>query len=252
MPHHKALLEQILTEIRQFKSRGVASLVVFDLDSTLFDVGPRLERILTDFAKIPDFQKRFPDQIQHFKNIKFERRDWGIKNMLIRAGLDHHHPEFEEAVRDFWREHFFSNEYLKYDRPYAGAVKYVQSLAEAGAELAYLTGRDVHRMGTGSEQVLRDWDFPLSERAQLVLKPHRSMDDALFKKDWFNSLPVGQFAKVWFFENEPVNIRLIQECNLDIDIIFFDSTHSGKAATPENIPAIMHFLLEGHSHGEKN
>jgi hypothetical protein len=198
-----------------------------------------------DFAEIPENQQRFPDQVKHFKNIKVERKDWGIKDSLIRAGLDGHHPEFQEKVRDFWRETFFSNDYLKYDKPYPGAVKYVKALYESGAEIIYLTGRDVHRMGEGSHKVLRDWDFPLDDKkSKLVLKPHRSMDDALFKKDWFQNLGTETHKKIWFFENEPVNINLIQEHSPQVEIIFFDSTHSRQAKAPENIPAIMHFLLD--------
>ncbi len=244
MPHHKTLLEEIRNRAQALNRTNDFSLAVFDLDSTLFDVGPRLEKILSDFAAQPEYQKRFPEQVQHFKNLRIERRDWGVKDTLIRAGLDGHHPEFHETLRTFWRNTFFSNDYLKYDVPYPGAVDYVQSLASAGSEIIYLTGRDVERMGKGSEEVLKKWHLPMDEKANLVLKPHRSMDDAKFKKDWFEALPNGKYRKIWFFENEPVNIRLIQESALNIEMIFFDSTHSGQAQVPENIPAIMHFLLE--------
>ena len=250
MPHHKTLLEQIRNRAQFLNQQKQASLAVFDLDSTLFDVGPRLEKILSEFADIPEHQKLFPDQLKHFKKLHIERRDWGVKNTLIRAGLDGHHPEFHEALRVFWRRTFFSNDYLKYDVPYAGAIDYVQSLASVGADIIYLTGRDVERMGQGSLEVLKRWQLPLNEKAELVLKPHRSMDDAIFKKDWFQALPHGKYTKIWFFENEPVNIRLIQESDLNIEMIFFDSTHSGQAEVPENIPAIMHFLLE--EYVEKN
>ena len=244
MPHHKTLLQQIQNRAKSITKQGKKSLAVFDLDSTLFDVGPRLEKILAEFGQDPQNQKLFPDQMKHFKNLQIHRRDWGVKDSLIRAGLDQHHPEFHEALRLFWKKTFFSNEYLKYDRPYAGAVEYVQALTAHGAEIAYLTGRDVERMGQGSEAILKKWNFPLSETAELILKPHRSMEDAKFKKDWFHQLPKGKYEKIWFFENEPVNIRLIQDSDLNIEMIFFDSTHSGLAQVPENIPAIMHFLLE--------
>lgn len=244
MPHHKTLLEQIRNRALSLRQQDQSCLAVFDLDSTLFDVGPRLEKILSDFAADPDYQKKFPEQVKHFKNLKIHRRDWGVRDTLIRAGLDSHHPEFQEALKEFWRKTFFSNDYLNYDIPYAGAIEYVQSLDQAGCDIAYLTGRDVERMGEGTQNVLKKWDLPLHEQAQLVLKPHRTMDDAHFKKDWFHQLPDKKYTKIWFFENEPVNIRLIQGTDLNIEMIFFDSTHSGQAAVPENIPAIMHFLLE--------
>lgn len=251
MPHHKPLLHQIVERTRELLDQGQRGLVVFDLDSTLFDVGPRLERILYEFAEIPENQRRFPEQIQHFRNIRVERGDWGIKQALIRAGLDGHHPEFQEKVRDFWREKFFSNEYLVFDKPYPGAVEYVQSLSQAGAEIVYLTGRDVHRMGEGSRQTLLHWNFPLdNQRSHLVLKPHQSMKDSLFKRDWLAQVNSEKFKEIWFFENEPVNIHLVLESLPHVQVIFFDSTHSGQAERPENIPAIMHFLLEEYGRKE--
>lgn len=247
MPHHKPLLQHIVDKTSDLSRSGQAALAVFDLDSTLFDVAPRLEKILIEFAEIPENQRLFPDQVKHFKNIKVERRDWGIKDSLIRAGLDGHHPDFQEKVRDYWRQTFFSNEYLKYDVPYPGAVKYVQALDKAGAQIVYLTGRDVHRMGQGSRDVLLHWKFPLDDKnSRLALKPHREMDDGLFKRDWFKEIHVSEFSKIWFFENEPVNIHLVREHTPHVEVIFFDSTHSRKAHPPEDIPAIMHFLLDEH------
>ncbi|WP_374031064.1 hypothetical protein [Bdellovibrio bacteriovorus] len=54
------MLEQILVNIQDLTKQGKTSLAVFDLDSTLFDVSPRLERILLDFAASPLNQKKIP------------------------------------------------------------------------------------------------------------------------------------------------------------------------------------------------
>jgi hypothetical protein len=70
------------------------------------------------------------------------------------------------------------------------------------------------------------------------------MDDALFKEDWFKALDRNSFQEIWFFENEPANIHLVMNSSPHVNIIYFDSTHSRRAEPPENIPAIMHFLLE--------
>ncbi|MBK9323339.1 MAG: HAD family hydrolase [Bdellovibrionaceae bacterium] len=244
MTQSSHLLRQILVKIAALQSQGRKSLAVFDLDSTLFDVSPRLQQILMDFAAFPLHKKLFADQIQHFKNIRTERKDWGIKNALERAGLDKHHPEFLAAVRDFWIERFFSNEYLQFDLPYDGAVEYVTKVANLGADVVYLTGRDVQRMGAGSALILKKWGFPLDDiQTQLVLKPHKDLDDAEFKTNWFASLPTNKFTDIWFFENEPVNILHLREQLPHVNIIFFESTHAGKAMPPEDIPAILHFLM---------
>lgn len=239
-----SLLHKILVRTQELTSKRKQSLIVFDLDSTLFDVSPRLERILLDFAAIPVNQRRFPEQIALFKDIRALRTDWGIKNALQRAGLDGNHPEFQEAVKSYWQKNFFSNHYLQFDRPYEGAIEYVQALHKAGATIAYLTGRDVERMGTGSIEVMKEWRFPMEDRAELVLKPHRSIDDAEFKSNWFLKAQKMPFSSITFFENEPVNLHhLIRKCP-SIEMVFFDSTHSGLAHPPENIPRIMNFLLD--------
>lgn len=238
------MLEQILGHIRTLTSQGQKSLVVFDLDSTLFDVSPRLERILLDFASFPVNQRRFPEQVSLLKKIKVLRRDWGIVGALTRVGLDDKHPEFQAAVRDYWQKNFFSNHYLHFDDIYEGALDFVQEVDKAGAEISYLTGRDVERMGTGSIEVLKNWEFPLHERAQLVLKPHRSMDDAQFKTDYFIEADKRGYAKIYFFENEPLNLVHLQQFCPHVEMIFFDSTHAGKAQPPESLPSIMDFLLK--------
>lgn len=237
------MLEQILVKIRNLSSQGKQSLAVFDLDSTLFDVSPRLERILLDFAASPLNQKRFPEQVALLRNIKTLRTDWGIVGALQRAGLDGHHQDFQEAVGSYWQKSFFSNHYLQFDAPYEGAVEFVQAVEQAGAQIVYLTGRDVERMGGSSGEVLAQWGFPLHAGAELVLKPHRSMDDAQFKTDWFIEAEKKNFAEIFFFENEPVNLRHLARHCPKVQMIFFESTHAGKEEPPEDIPRIMNFLL---------
>jgi len=245
MTHSSQLLRQILVKIEEFQNQGQRTLAVFDIDSTLFDVSPRVERILLEFAADPIYQAKFPQQIQLFKDIRTRRKDWGFQNALERAGLDGNHPELQEAVRDFWYQRFFSNDYLKYDLPYDGAVEYVNAAANLGAEVVYLTGRDVVRMGPGSALTLKQWGFPLDDRqTRLVLKPNKVMDDAEFKTNWFANLPENSYADIWFFENEPVNIHHLRKQQPHVNVVFFESTHAGKAAPPEDIPKIMHFLLD--------
>jgi hypothetical protein len=238
-------LDQTLTELKRLQSSGQRGLAVFDLDSTLFDVSPRLKKILHDFAMDPDHRARFPDACQILEKAETFRSDWGIKDAVIRAGLDSHHPEFHQALKQFWLQHFFSNEYLDFDIPYEGAVEFVQEVAQIGADIVYLTGRDVHRMGEGSRDVLLKWEFPLqAPQSQLVLKPQKGMDDAEFKSQWFAQLPLGHYEKIWFFENEPVNVNLVRLQHQHIEVVFFESTHSRKAEAPKDLPRILNFLIQ--------
>ncbi len=235
------ILEDLL---KLTESHGPEVLVVFDLDSTLYDVSPRITKIIHDFANEPQWQKLYPEECKRLSTVKLERGDWGIKKTLERQGFTTKDMKLIEAVRDYWFLHFFGNEYLKYDKPYEGAVKYAKDLAQRGATIRYLTGRDQHRMGEGTITSLKQWDFPLSNNMQeLILKPHKELIDHDFKRDWFRDVLHQNYKHTWFFENEPLNIEvLINEPTLShIDIIFFDSTHSGRAEAPHHLPKIVDY-----------
>jgi hypothetical protein len=236
------ILLQIKELVRQFPQKP---LVVFDLDSTLFDVFPRLEKALIDISLTSEFMQRFPEVNSYFRNIKTLRNDWGFIKVLRRAGVDHDHFELFEYVREAWIKRFFSNEYIHYDVPYEGASFFVNQLHKMEIPIVYLTGRDVARMEKGSREVLLKWDFPLNDtNAKLVLKPFKEMDDAQFKCDWFKSLDINDYSKIFLFENEPVNINLIQNVLPEIEMVFFDSTHSGKEPPPSEINTIVNYLLD--------
>lgn len=101
-------------------------------------------------------------------------------------------------------------------------------------------------MGRGSAEVLEKWKFPLNETdAKLYLKPHREMDDAEFKTSWFEAPELKKYSKIWFFENEPVNINHLRATNSNVEVFFFQSTHSGKQQPPEDIPRLLHYILDG-------
>ncbi len=237
---------EIFNKIKELAlNKGTHPLVVFDLDSTLFDVSTRLEKVLIDIASEPLIQETFPNVISHFKNIKTERRDWGFVEVLKRAGVDHDHYELFQLVRQFWIEKFFSNRYIHFDVPYEGSVEFVQKVDRLGVPIVYLTGRDYKRMELGSRDVLQKWNFPLDDKSsKLVMKPERSMDDALFKRDWVQEHIVTTKTSLFLFENEPVNINLIAKEFPEVELVFFDSTHSRKENPADDIATLVHYLLE--------
>ncbi len=205
-------LKKLLHQANEFREKSQKSLVVFDLDSTLFDVSPRLEQILHDFANLQSTLEKFPESAQILANAKTLPQDWGIRQALIRLDLHLHSEDFLRAVHKFWLESFFTNHYLQYDRIYPGAPEFVRRLYELGSEIVYLSGRDVRDMSAGTIEALHKFGFPIEcERAQLVLKPIKGSDDAEFKKNWFLKVPPDQFQKIWFFENEPVNVSAIEK-----------------------------------------
>lgn len=233
MSENHSKLNEIIKISQELRAQNLRSIAIFDLDSTLFNVSTRTQKILSEFAD--EYAQ------PQLKNIEVRTEDWGIKEAVLRAGFNIEKDEtILKKLRDFWRDRFFSSEYIHYDVPYPGAISYVLELADSGCEIKYLTGRDQQRMGKGSEEVLKKWGFPC-EKGQLVLKPERTIDDELFKNDWFVQFDRSAYEKIYFFENEPVNINAVSKSCPDIEIIFLDTTHARKQEVLSEIYRIKHF-----------
>lgn len=213
--------------------------VVFDLDSTLFNVSTRTLQIIREFSKL----QADSELKNRLEKVQVAHSDWGLKESFQKSGLDFSmYPEKFLELRDFWVERFFSNEYLHYDIPTLGAVAFSQRLlARIGTKgkLFYLTGRDEHRMGVGTREVLKKWCFPNGE---ICLKPNRELEDAQFKLDWTADLVKARSgSKIYFFENEPVNVNLIGKALPDVRLFFLDTTHSRREEISVPVLELDHF-----------
>lgn len=239
----EAYLSQIFVKIQEHEKRQRKSLLVFDLDSTLFDVSHRTQKILHDYANLPEVRSSYPREVELLQKAQVQIQDWGYAEALRRIGSYEPSSEFKAQLFQFWKTHFFSNPYLHFDQPVPGAVDFVNNvLSFQRTEVIYLTGRDQFRMGQGTREVLKKWAFPVDHsRVQLVLKPHQDLEDASFKTDWFIKYPEIEKHAVWFFENEPVNIHSLREALTHVEIVFFESTHSRKMPPPNDLPTIQNF-----------
>lgn len=211
------------------------NLVVFDLDSTLYDVSGRTKAILTDCAKQADFSKKFPKSSQQLQNVEVRSTDWGIKESLVRSDIKENLSFFEE-IRNFWIEHFFANKYLQHDQPYEGAVDFVNHFVQADIPIVYLTARNKKKMYEGSVDSLARCGFPSpdEDRVRLIMKEHHESGDHIFKRDVLFPM-LKEFDDIWFFENEPRIIELVQEDCPTINIVFVKSVHSGYAKDPDHL-----------------
>lgn len=210
--------------------------VIFDLDSTLFEVGPRTQAILQNLGAQSEFKSKFETASETLRTIEVLPSDWGIKSLLTRyqslasTDLIHH-------VRDFWRRHFFSSNFLDQDQMHPFANEYVRHLFSLGAEIFYLTGRPAGSMRPGTVAALRRHDFPLISEGHLLMKPTEVETDEHFKTVALKQLAPG-FSHIWFFENEPVIIDEVRVALPQIRIVFVDSIHSGKSVPPNDLPKI--------------
>jgi hypothetical protein len=238
------VLNRILSEATDAKTSRTPFLAVFDLDSTLFDLTIRMCRIVDAFADEPKNQHRFSKECAAIRNLPILASDWGLGEPLARIGLTREsNQEFYRELHEHWAACFFSDSFLHHDEPLPGAVSYVKKLRAVGAEIMYLTGRDVPRMLEGTKKSLRERGFPLDEAGiELRLKPVAEWDDAEFKVDVLRE-SAHRFGRIFLFENEPVNLNLVAEKLPDIELVYIDSCHSGREQVSTTLDSIKHFEI---------
>jgi hypothetical protein len=238
------VLERILKEASDARESRTPFLAVFDLDSTLFDLTIRMCRIVDAFSEDPKFQHRYPRECELIRRLPVHSSDWGLGEALARVGITaESHHEFYRDLHQHWATCFFSDSFLHHDEPLPGAVDFVRSLRSVGAEVMYLTGRDVPRMLDGTRRSLRERGFPLDEPGvELRLKPVAEWDDAEFKVDVIREC-AHRFGRIYLFENEPVNLNLVAEELPDVRLVYIDTCHSGREDVSPTLDCIKHFEL---------
>jgi hypothetical protein len=239
-----AVLHRILKEAEAARLAQTPFLTAFDLDSTLFDLTTRMCRIVDAFIENPKFQHRYPRECELVRELPVKSTDWGLGEALTRVGLTQNtHGEFYRDLHKFWAECFFSNSFLHHDEPLPGAVEFVKRLRSLGAEVMYLSGRDVPRMLEGTHRSLKERGFPVDEAGtELRLKPVAEWDDAEFKIDVLREC-AHRFGHIYLFENEPVNINLVAERLPDVRLVFIETCHSGEQQIADALAldSIKHF-----------
>ena len=165
------------TQLRDVIRRAQAGdrpVVVFDLDGTLLDNRPRTVAILRELAH----HCHEHEHAQPLHQATVDETVYSLTENLSRLGVhqDHHDPAFA-----FWKERFFHDDYMHHDVALPGAVDFVRTLYAAGANLVYLTGRDLPGMALGTFKSLRDEGFPIGGvGTELVVKPDFDTPDAAF------------------------------------------------------------------------
>lgn len=231
-PHSASeLLKLLLGKIHAREDRGV---VLFDLDSTLFDVSPRHWRILQEWSDNNASVDRSGLAIA-LRSAKPGALGYSVEDTLQAIGVDLRHAETRSALTDlkrFWAKRFFTHDYLSHDTVTPGALEFVRKVDEAGARIVYLTGRDEPGMGEGTRRALAREKFPLDgARSQLWLKPRFEMDDAGFKREAASRLrDVGELLAS--FENEPKNLVMLRSEFPEALHVWLETVASEHPATP--------------------
>ena len=223
-------LQGLIDKIEKNTQEDISSVVIFDLDGTLFDNRPRTLHILTEIAS------RYEEKVPQLANVIDRHRDLGlfeysVTNTLANLNVDD--PEEVEFIKQKWQDRFFSDEYQKYDIPIPGACKYVNKIHKAGATVIYLTGRDAPRMLVGAIESLRLFGFPIGILGtMMIVKEVFEEQDEVFKRNVTQYLRrLGVVEGI--FENEPANSNLLQE-EFPESQSFFVLTQHREDAPPLN------------------
>jgi hypothetical protein len=218
LPHDPAPLERVLERVRQHTGPG-APVVVFDLDATLFDNRPRTLAIVREFTEsLPDAEQPLRDALS---KLQLDDMRYLVSDAVERVGVVD--PRAVKRISSFWWARFFKDRYIRHDVPSPGAVAYAHACYDAGANLVYLTGRDLPGMLSGTVKKLRDERFPIAVAGtQVILKPHVKMGDEEFKRGVLPSLTrLG--TPVAFFDNEPANCNTAAQLLPGAEVVWLDT-----------------------------
>jgi predicted secreted acid phosphatase len=231
------VLGEVITRTESILKAGGVPVLVFDLDSTLFDVSNRSFQILKEWLTHPE-TAHFNETREKLSSIESTDMRYSLEDVWEIKKIPHSESPFDHQfkhAKQFWRQRFFNNDYLVHDQPTQGAVEFVQKLHSMGASIVYLTGRDIPLMAFGTFDQLKLHGLPIEvERTRLILKPKRHMDDLEFKSKAAETIS-AMGTVIASFENEPKNLIAMQRSfpketmNVFIDTVSSDHpAPSGK------------------------
>lgn len=219
-------LNRVIDDIKRLTAKQQSSLVIFDLDGTLFDNRTRTIFILREISEL--FSARVPQLAAAFDRYhELSVIDYSVETTLRRMKVSN--KKEIEFIKQEWGKRFFSDDYQKFDFPLLGAKSYVCRAHAAGATVIYLTGRDVGRMLVGTTECLRLYGFPVGiEGTMMIVKKRFEQDDELFKKEVSTYLArLGKVVAV--YENEPANSNILQAKFPDAASFFVLTQHRPDA-----------------------
>ena len=215
------LLERVLDRVRA--EAGHAPIVVFDLDDTLFDTRWRTLKVLQAWGQSHGEPRLVALELEDVR--------WDLAPTLRNAGLSSWEiaGPLGRAIAAERSRHFSD---YPLDRPFPGAVEYVRAVQAAGARVAYVTGRTEPKRAL-SEQVLRQWGFPV-EGALRWFKPLSwSGSTASYKGRVVRQSLPGYGQVVACFDNEPANCNAFETAAPGAIQVFLDTLY------PSDSPALL-------------
>ena len=213
-PYHPILQHR---ESLDRQGRRAPWVALFDIDSTLMDTAPRNAAILeAAFEALPDLAP-------WRRAWKPDPRAWGVTDMLKGAGIED--EGLLRRVQTFWRERFFTDEWLVHDQPYPGSAAFLHDLKSQGFRLAYLTGRHSGGMERGTRKSFEDHGLPAGPDEAFFFKPTFEMSDKDYKASVLTQVSrLGTL--VLTVDNEPANVNLFRAGFPEAQVVWLDTLTS--------------------------
>ena len=233
-PDWPSTLEAILERARALERAGV---LVFDLDSTVFDNRPRQARIVREFGAARGVPALTQCQSRHFSD------GWDMRAAFRNCGVSAEEAEqLHPEARKFWMARFFTSPYCAEDEVIAGAAAFLHRALATGARIAYVTGRP-ERMREGTLQAMRRHGLPLPDEDTvfLVMKPAPEIHDDEFKREAQARIAaLGEVIAA--FDNEPTHVNEYRRSFPEATIVHVATDHSGRPVELlEGIVSVPHF-----------
>lgn len=204
---------------------------IFDLDGTLFNVNYRHMAILKEFIALPEIKENHAEHCAIIAKMRIDDFQYGIETTLNAIGIDRyseHSAHFVQHAENYWFKRFFTDEFVTCDGIYEKAVECVKHFHASGAQVVYLSGRDVPNMSKGTIEALEKNGFPhRGHNITMLLKPAYGLDDLLFKKQAIDTIRT-EGEVIATFDNEPANVQMFIDNFPDAINVHFDSQYARK------------------------
>ena len=219
------------------RGEGRAPVVVWDLDYTAYDNDPRMLQVLHDWADHPE-SIATPEERRAIRGLTPEDMHYLAGDCLREIAGEERARELTEAFLPFFLPRFLGNEYTQIDPLLAGAREMIESLVNAGAVIAFVTGRAEPAQGDGTRAALaRDGMAPDGERFHLFLKPfERYPDGRRYADEAFKTATKPEIDAlgevVGTLDNEPENVVAYARMFPNAMNVFVNSRWSNATTEP--------------------
>lgn len=233
-PTQPQILPEILRRAADVGSKGI---LIFDIDSTIYDNRPREVRILREFGANHGLPILAHCRTEHIQ-------DRSLVRSMTHCGLAKEQAEaLDIPVRNFWFDRFFTNEYCQEDRPIPGAAAYLDQVRKTQARIYYCTGRPL-QMEEGTLACFQRDGFPMPDEKQvfLLMKPTFYMTDDESKLYFYQQLE-NKGPIVAAFDNEPLHINGYHQTFPEAISVHLLTEESGRGLSVlPTIPSIRNFI----------